>query len=208
VKLADFGVAAKLGELENGRDELQQNVVGTPYWMAPEVWGAAAAAGWLGGWQAAVADSGSQRAAQRSARHAQQHSSARQGAACRCITRARHLSRPRQVIEMTQVTAASDIWSVGCLILELLTGYPPYYDLQPMSALFRIVQVRRGGGGGAVSTGGRRPAGGRRQAAWSWQEVGNGGRPAAAASHAAGGGSGPGARAAPRRAAPLYAPKG
>lgn len=47
-----------------------------------------------------------------------------------------------QVIEMTQVTPASDIWSVGCLIIELLTGYPPYYDLQPMSALFRIVQVR------------------------------------------------------------------
>lgn len=41
---------------------------------------------------------------------------------------------------MTQVTPASDIWSVGCLIIELLTGYPPYYDLQPMSALFRIVQ--------------------------------------------------------------------
>jgi serine/threonine protein kinase len=45
-----------------------------------------------------------------------------------------------QVIEMTQVSAASDIWSVGCLIIELLTGSPPYYDLQPMSALFRIVQ--------------------------------------------------------------------
>jgi len=43
---------------------------------------------------------------------------------------------------MTQVTPASDIWSVGCLIIELLTGYPPYFDLQPMSALFRIVQVR------------------------------------------------------------------
>lgn len=57
-----------------------------------------------------------------------------------------------QVIEMTQVTAASDIWSVGCLILELLTGYPPYYDLQPMSALFRIVQAsgRRAGGGGSI----------------------------------------------------------
>lgn len=80
VKLADFGVAAKLGELEEHRNELQQHVVGTPYWMAPEV------------------------------------------------------------IEMTQVTAASDIWSVGCLIIELLTGYPPYFDLQPMSALFRIVQ--------------------------------------------------------------------
>jgi serine/threonine protein kinase len=44
---------------------------------------------------------------------------------------------------MTQVTPASDIWSVGCLIVELLTGAPPYYDLQPMSALFRIVQVCR-----------------------------------------------------------------
>eukprot|EP00775_Hariotina_reticulata_P013544 gene13544-13671_t len=81
VKLADFGVAAKLGELEDQHcDELHQNVAGSPYWMAPEV------------------------------------------------------------IEMTQVTPASDIWSVGCLIIELLTGYPPYYDLQPMSALFRIVQ--------------------------------------------------------------------
>lgn len=45
---------------------------------------------------------------------------------------------------MTQVTPASDIWSVGCLIIELLTGYPPYFDLQPMSALFRIVQVGHG----------------------------------------------------------------
>lgn len=46
VKLADFGVAAKLGELEERRDELQQHVVGTPYWMAPEVpgqWGMPAA---------------------------------------------------------------------------------------------------------------------------------------------------------------------
>ncbi|GFH27050.1 protein kinase domain-containing protein, partial [Haematococcus lacustris] len=64
IKLADFGVAAKLGELEDRRDDLQQHVVGTPYWMAPEV------------------------------------------------------------IEMTQVTPASDIWSVGCLIVELRTGSP------------------------------------------------------------------------------------
>ncbi|GFR52579.1 hypothetical protein Agub_g15172 [Astrephomene gubernaculifera] len=75
VKLADFGVAAKLGEVEERRD-----VVGTPYWMAPEV------------------------------------------------------------IEMTQVTSSSDIWSVGCLIVELLTGYPPYFDLNACSAMFRIVQ--------------------------------------------------------------------
>lgn len=45
-----------------------------------------------------------------------------------------------QVIEMTSVTSASDIWSVGCLAIELLTGHAPYFDLQPMSALFRIVQ--------------------------------------------------------------------
>ena len=41
---------------------------------------------------------------------------------------------------MTSVTAAADIWSVACLSIELLTGQAPYYDLQPMSALFRIVQ--------------------------------------------------------------------
>ncbi|PON41696.1 Phosphorylase kinase, gamma catalytic subunit [Parasponia andersonii] len=45
-----------------------------------------------------------------------------------------------QVIEMSGVCAASDIWSVGCTVIELLTCVPPYYDLQPMPALFRIVQ--------------------------------------------------------------------
>ena len=46
-----------------------------------------------------------------------------------------------QVIEMSGVCAASDIWSVGCTVIELLTCVPPYFDLQPMPALFRIVQV-------------------------------------------------------------------
>ncbi|XP_058086344.1 MAP3K epsilon protein kinase 1-like isoform X2 [Magnolia sinica] len=76
VKLADFGVATKLTEA----DVNTYSVVGTPYWMAPEV------------------------------------------------------------IEMSGVCAASDIWSVGCTVIELLTCVPPYYDLQPMPALFRIVQ--------------------------------------------------------------------
>jgi serine/threonine protein kinase len=44
---------------------------------------------------------------------------------------------------MSGVCAASDIWSVGCTVIELLTCAPPYYDLQPMPALFRIVQVER-----------------------------------------------------------------
>jgi serine/threonine protein kinase len=45
VKLADFGVAAKLGELEDRKDQPIVNVAGTPYWMAPEVrWAPPAAA--------------------------------------------------------------------------------------------------------------------------------------------------------------------
>lgn len=79
VKLADFGVATKLTEA----DVNTHSVVGTPYWMAPEV------------------------------------------------------------IEMSGVCAASDIWSVGCTVIELLTCVPPYYELQPMPALFRIVQDER-----------------------------------------------------------------
>jgi len=37
-------------------------------------------------------------------------------------------------------SAACDIWSLGCTILELTTGKPPHFDLAPMAALFRIVQ--------------------------------------------------------------------
>ena len=48
-----------------------------------------------------------------------------------------------QVIKIEPVGAAADIWSVGCLALELLTGAPPYFQLEPMSALFRIVQDDR-----------------------------------------------------------------
>ncbi|CAI5734313.1 unnamed protein product [Peronospora destructor] len=75
VKLADFGVAIRLSETQKAN-----SVVGSPYWMAPEV------------------------------------------------------------IEMAGWSSASDIWSVGCTIIELLTTKPPYFDLAPMAALFRIVQ--------------------------------------------------------------------
>ncbi|EEF28029.1 Mitogen-activated protein kinase kinase kinase, putative [Ricinus communis] len=33
---------------------------------------------------------------------------------------------------------AADIWSLGCTVLELLTGRPPYSHLEGMQALFRI----------------------------------------------------------------------
>jgi serine/threonine protein kinase len=45
-----------------------------------------------------------------------------------------------EVILMTAQTTASDIWSVGCTIIELLTGDPPYGKLSPMAAIFRMVQ--------------------------------------------------------------------
>lgn len=77
VKLADFGTA-KLEDAE----KKTQTVVGTPYWMAPEV------------------------------------------------------------IEMSACGTASDIWSLGCTVIELLTGSPPYFELGPMSALFNIVEDR------------------------------------------------------------------
>ncbi|KAK3955332.1 hypothetical protein QBC32DRAFT_359429 [Pseudoneurospora amorphoporcata] len=75
VKLADFGVSTST---LTGQDKEAQ-VVGTPYWMAPEI------------------------------------------------------------IQLSGATSASDIWSVGCTVIELLQGKPPYHHLAAMPALFAIV---------------------------------------------------------------------
>ncbi|KAJ3823551.1 kinase-like protein [Lentinula raphanica] len=77
VKLADFGVASST-TVPSGSSSA--DVVGSPYWMAPEV------------------------------------------------------------IEQSGATTASDIWSLGCVVIELLEGSPPYSFLDPMPALWRIVQ--------------------------------------------------------------------
>jgi serine/threonine protein kinase len=75
VKLADFGVAIKLSDTVKS-----MSIVGTPYWMAPEV------------------------------------------------------------VEQTgPCTPACDIWSLGCTVIELVTGAPPYYELEKVAALYRIV---------------------------------------------------------------------
>lgn len=44
-----------------------------------------------------------------------------------------------EIIELTGATSASDIWSLGCVIIELLQGRPPYSELDQMAAMFHIV---------------------------------------------------------------------
>lgn len=44
-----------------------------------------------------------------------------------------------EIITLSGCSTVSDIWSVGCTVIELLTGFPPYHDLSDVTALFRIV---------------------------------------------------------------------
>jgi len=44
-----------------------------------------------------------------------------------------------EVIQMEGTFPESDIWSIGCCVIELLKGTPPYFDLGPMAALFAMV---------------------------------------------------------------------
>ncbi|KAJ3839692.1 Pkinase-domain-containing protein [Lentinula raphanica] len=76
VKLSDFGVSLNMRAVER-----EQDVAGTPNWMAPEV------------------------------------------------------------IELKGASPKSDIWSLACTVIELLTGRPPYGDIpNSMSVMFRIVE--------------------------------------------------------------------
>ncbi|KAJ1726528.1 Protein kinase of the Mitotic Exit Network, partial [Coemansia biformis] len=45
-----------------------------------------------------------------------------------------------EIIQLEGACTASDIWSLGCTVIELLTGKPPYADLMQMAALYRIVE--------------------------------------------------------------------
>eukprot|EP01102_Stenamoeba_stenopodia_P011313 TRINITY_DN345_c1_g6_i2.p1 TRINITY_DN345_c1_g6~~TRINITY_DN345_c1_g6_i2.p1 ORF type:complete len:625 (-),score=107.10 TRINITY_DN345_c1_g6_i2:199-2073(-) len=47
---------------------------------------------------------------------------------------------PELIDQSASAGLASDIWSLGCTVIELLTGEPPYWKLGPVVALFRMTK--------------------------------------------------------------------
>lgn len=45
-----------------------------------------------------------------------------------------------EIIQLEEPTSACDIWSVGCTVVELRRGQPPYGDLPDFSAMYAVVQ--------------------------------------------------------------------
>ena len=46
---------------------------------------------------------------------------------------------PEVIEQKGNISPKCDIWSLGCTIIQLLTTRPPYYEFEPMAAMFRIV---------------------------------------------------------------------
>ena len=46
-----------------------------------------------------------------------------------------------EVVKQTGHTKKADIWSVGCLVVEMLTGEHPWAQLNQMQAIFKVLPV-------------------------------------------------------------------
>jgi len=44
-----------------------------------------------------------------------------------------------EVVKQTGHTRKADIWSVGCLVVEMLTGEHPWAQLTQMQAIFKVI---------------------------------------------------------------------
>jgi mitogen-activated protein kinase kinase kinase len=51
-----------------------------------------------------------------------------------------------EVVKQTSYTRKADIWSLGCLVVEMMTGTHPFPDCSQLQAIFKI------GGGRAAPT--------------------------------------------------------
>lgn len=49
-----------------------------------------------------------------------------------------HFMAP-EIIQLQEPTTACDVWSLGCTIIELSSGKPPYYNLTSMAAMWSMV---------------------------------------------------------------------
>lgn len=45
-----------------------------------------------------------------------------------------------EVIKLAGASTKSDIWSLGCTIVEMLTGKPPYAGMHSFAAMYKIVE--------------------------------------------------------------------
>lgn len=48
-----------------------------------------------------------------------------------------------EVIRGESYSISADIWSMGSTVVEMLTGNPPYHDMEPYAALFRIANTNK-----------------------------------------------------------------
>ena len=92
VKLSDFGAARKLATLDRSRTD---NLVGTTYWMSPEVIRGKLVYGYHNFYVFIGCAAGPE----------------------------------------------NDVWAFGITLIEMLTGSPPYKELDPLPAMFKIAST-------------------------------------------------------------------